>query len=396
MKRADLDRILTGMLSAHPRISDLNFTVGRPCQVAADGKLHPVVMDLASSYLIPFQTEQIALTLINDDRRLLADLFRHGSCDFSYDLPDGPRFRINVFSQRGVYSIVMRKLESKIPTIEGLNLPDCFTAMAREKNGIIFFTGATGTGKTTSLAAILDEVNRTEQLHVITLEDPIEFVHPHKKATFNQRELGKDFDAFAGGLRAALRQAPHVILVGEIRDRETVDVALNAAETGHLVFSTLHTVSAGNTINRILGMYTTEEEQQIRSRLADSLRWVVGQRLLPKITGGRIAIFEIMQTNIRVKDSIINGESEGKTFYDIIENGQAYNMQTFDQHIVRLFEQGLIDEDTSLTYASNRASARRGIDMIKSRRGEKTSDIDGLSIDVDWDNKPKDLFESGR
>ena len=392
MKQADLDRILTGMLSAHPRISDLNFTVGRPCQVAADGKLQPIVMDLATSHLIPFQTEQLALALINNNRRLLADLFRHGSCDFSYDLPVGPRFRVNVFSQRGNYSIVMRKLESKVPTIEDLGLPDCFKAMAGEKNGIIFFTGATGTGKTTSLAAILDKVNKKEQLHVITLEDPIEFVHSHKKATFNQRELGKDFDAFAGGLRAALRQAPHVILVGEIRDRETVDVALNAAETGHLVFSTLHTVSAGNTINRILGMYTTDEEQQVRSRLADSLRWVVGQRLLPKIKGGRIAIFEIMQTNIRVKDSIINGESEGKTFYEIIESGQAYNMQTFDQHIVRLFEQGLIDEETSLAYASSRASVRQGMDQVKSRRGEKTSDIDGLSIEADWEEKPKGLF----
>ncbi|MEA1992643.1 MAG: PilT/PilU family type 4a pilus ATPase [Thermodesulfobacteriota bacterium] len=392
MKRADLVRILAGMLGAHPRISDLNFTVGRPCQVAVDGKLQPVAMDLATNHLIPFQTEQLALGLINDDRRLLADLFRHGSCDFSYYLRGGPRFRVNVFSQQGVYSIVMRKLESKVPTVEDLTLPDCFKAMAKEKNGIIFFTGATGTGKTTSLAAILDEVNRTEQLHVITLEDPIEFVHTHKKATFNQRELGKDFDAFASGLRAALRQAPHVILVGEIRDRETVDVALNAAETGHLVFSTLHTTSAGHTINRILGMYSTEEERQVRSRLADSLRWVVGQRLLPKIKGGRVAIFEIMQKNIRVKDSIINGESEGKTFYEIIENGQAYNMQTFDQHIVRLFEQGLIDEKTSLAYASSRASVRQGIDQVKSRRGEKTSDIDGLSIDSDWEEEPKDLF----
>jgi twitching motility protein PilT len=391
MKRADLDRILTGMLSARPRISDLNFTVGRPLQVAADGRLHPVVMDFVTSQLIPFQTEQIALALINDDRRLLVDLFRHGSCDLSYDLPDGSRLRVNVFSQRGVYSIAMRKLESKIPTIEDLGLPDCFKVMAREKNGIILFTGATGTGKTTSLAAILDEINRNEHLHVITLEDPIEFVHPHKKATFNQRELGKDIDAFASGLRAALRQAPHVILVGEIRDRETVDVALNAAETGHLVFSTLHTVSAGNTINRILGMYTTEEEHQVRFRLADSLRWVVGQRLLPKIKEGRIAAFEIMQNNIRVKNSIINGESEGKTFYEIIESGQAYNMQTFDQHIVRLFEQGLIDEETSLAYASSRANVRQGIDQVKSRRGEKTSDIDGLSIDVNW-GKSRDMF----
>ncbi|RPI51118.1 MAG: PilT/PilU family type 4a pilus ATPase [Deltaproteobacteria bacterium] len=387
MKQADLDRILTGMLSAHPRISDLNFTVGHPCQVAADGKLHPVVMDLATSYLIPFQTEKLALTLINDDRRLLKDLFRHGSCDLSYDLAGGPRFRVNVFSQRGVYSIVMRKLESKIPTIEELGLPDCFKSIAKEKNGIIFFTGATGTGKTTSLAAILDEINRNEQLHVITLEDPIEFVHSPKKATFNQRELGKDIDGFASGLKAALRQAPHVILVGEIRDRETVDVAISAAETGHLVFSTLHTTNAGQTINRILGMYTTEEERQVRFRLADSLRWVIGQRLLPKIQGGRVAIFEIMQTNIRVKDSIINGESEGKTFYEIIENGQAYNMQTFDQHIIQLFEQGLIDEDTSLAYASSRASARHGIDQIKSGRGEKTSDIDGLSMDVNWERR---------
>ncbi len=385
MKRADLVRILIGMLDAHPRISDLNFTVGRPCQVAADGKLQTVVMDFATNHLIPFQTEQLALGLINDDRRLLADLFRHGSCDLSYDLRDGPRFRVNVFSQRGVYSIVMRKLESKVPTVEDLKLPDCFKAMAKEKNGIIFFTGATGTGKTTSIAAVLDEVNRTEQLHVITLEDPIEFVHIHKKATFNQRELGKDFDAFASGLRAALRQAPHIILVGEIRDRETVDVALNAAETGHLVFSTLHTTSAGHTINRILGMYSTQEERQVRSRLANSLRWVVGQRLPPKIKGGRVAIFEIMQNNIRVKDSIINGESEDKTFYEIIKNGQAYNMQTFEQHIVRLFEQGLIDEEISLAYASSRASVRQGIDQVKSRRGEKTSDIDGLSINSDWE-----------
>ena len=385
MKQADLDSILTRMISVHPRISDLNFTVGRPCQVVADGRLHPVAMDnIVTGQLVPFHTEQIALALINDDRRLLADLFRHGSCDLSYYLPDGPRFRVNVFSQRGVYSIAMRKLESEVPTIESLGLPDCFRTMAREKNGIILFTGATGTGKTTSLATILDEINRSEHLHVITLEDPIEFVHHHKKATFNQRELGKDFDAFASGLRAALRQAPHVILVGEIRDRETVDVALNAAETGHLVFSTLHTISASNTINRILGMYTSEEEHQVRFRLADSLRWVVGQRLLPKIKGGRAAIFEIMRNNIRVKDSIINGEREGKTFYEIIKNGQSYNMQTFDQNIVRLFEQGVIDEETSMAYASSRASVRQGIDQVKARRGEKTSDIDELSIDMDW------------
>jgi twitching motility protein PilT len=291
---------------------------------------------------------------------------------------------VNVFSQQGSYSIVMRKLESRVPTIDELGLPDCFKKMAREKNGIILFTGATGTGKTTSLAAILDEINRSEPLHVVTLEDPVEYLHQSKNATFNQRELGHDFDTFANGLRAALRQAPHVILVGEIRDRETMEIALNAAETGHLVFSTLHTVSAGHTINRILGMFSTEEERQVRSRLAEALRWVVGQRLLPKRKGGRVAIFEIMQNNIRVKDSIINGEREGKTFYEIIDAGHAYDMQTFDQHIIRLYQQEVIDEETALAYASSRAKVRQGIDKIKAGRGEVTSDIDDLEIDMEY------------
>jgi len=384
MRRSDLDSIITDMLEAHPRISDLNFTVGRSCQVAGDGRLHPARVDLSTGRLVPFQTEQLSLALIDNNRRLIGDLLRHGSCDFSYQLQDGPRFRVNVFSQRGTYSIVMRLLESEVPTIEGLGLPDCFRGIAGEKNGVVLFTGATGTGKTTSLAAILDEINRSDALHVITLEDPIEYVHPHKAATFNQRELGRDFDAFASGLRAALRQAPHVVLVGEIRDRETMEIALNAAETGHLVFSTLHTVNAGHTINRILGMFTTEEERQIRFRLADSLRWVVGQRLLPKIQGGRVAIFEIMQNNVRVKDVIVNGEEEGKTFYEIIDSGQAFRMQTFDQHIIALYEGGVIDEETAVAYATSRAKVRQGIDQIKSSKGQKTSDIEGLAIDMDW------------
>ncbi len=384
MKKIDLDQIIQDMLVSRKGISDLNFTVGRPCQVAADGRLHPVKIDLAGGVLTPFQTEQIALTLIQDDRRLLTDYFRHGSCDFSYNLPDGPRFRVNIFSQRGTTSIVMRKLESRVPTIDELNLPECFMKMAGEKNGIILFTGATGTGKTTSLAAILDAINSRDNLHVVTLEDPIEYVHPHKKATFNQRELGQDFDTFANGLRAALRQAPNVVLVGEIRDRETMEIAMNASETGHLVFSTLHTMSAGHTINRIIGMFSSEEERQVRVRLADAIRWVVGQRLLPKEGGGRIAIFDIMQNNIRVKDAIINGEREGKTFYEIIEAGQAYDMQTFDQHLVRLFEQGEIKEDIALAYASNKSRVRQGIDKVKSQKGEKTSDIEDLVIDSDY------------
>ncbi len=384
MKKIDLDQIIQDMLVARKGISDLNFTVGRPCQVAADGRLHEVNINLAGGVLTPFQTEQMALTLIQDNRRLLTDYFRHGSCDFSYNLPDGPRFRVNIFSQRGTTSIVMRKLESRVPTIEELNLPECFMKMAGEKNGIILFTGATGTGKTTSLAAILDAINKKDNLHVVTLEDPIEYVHPHRKATFNQRELGQDFDTFANGLRVALRQAPNVVLVGEIRDRETMEIALNASETGHLVFSTLHTMSAGHTINRIIGMFSSEEERQVRVRLADAVRWVVGQRLLPKEGGGRIAIFDIMQNNIRVKDAIINGEREGKTFYEIIESGNAYDMQTFDQHLVRLFEAGQITEDIALAYASNKSRVRQGIDKVKSQKGEKTSDIEDLVIDNEY------------
>ncbi|NPA94020.1 MAG: PilT/PilU family type 4a pilus ATPase [Thermodesulfobacteria bacterium] len=384
MRQAELNQVLQEMLTSHPRISDLNFTVGKPCQVAADGKLHEAEPVLKTGTLVPYQTEQLALALIDNNRRLLADLFRHGSCDFSYNLDNGPRFRVNVFSQKGTYSIVMRRLENKVPTIDELGLPECFRKMAKEKNGIILFTGATGTGKTTSLAAILNEINANEAAHVITLEDPVEYVHQSQKATFNQRELGQDFDTFANGLRAALRQAPHVILVGEIRDRETIEIALNASETGHLVFSTLHTVSAGHTINRILGMFSTDEERQVRFRLADALRWTVGQRLLPKKQGGRIAVFEIMQNNIRVKDSIINGEREGKSFYEIIENGKAYDMQTFDQHIVEIFDQGLIDENTALAYASNRAKVRQGIDKIKASRGEETSDIGALEIEEDY------------
>jgi len=291
------------------------------------------------------------------------------------------RFRVNIFSRSGKYSIVLRKLETKIPTIEQLNLPDAFHPMAEEKNGIIFVTGATGSGKSTSLAALLDKINESKSVHVITLEDPIEYQHPQKKSTFNQRELGQDFDAFASGLRAALRQAPKVILVGEMRDRETVEIGLSAAETGHLVLTTLHTVDAGQTINRVLGMFSTEEEKQIRIRLADTLRWAVSQRLLPKVGGGRVAAFEIMANNLRVKDSILNGESEGKTFNEIIAAGKAQHMVTFDEFIVSLYEEGKITEETAMAYASRKDIVGRGLDSIKSARGESTTNIDSLEID---------------
>ena len=252
-------------------------------------------------------------------------------------------------------------------------------------NGIVFVTGATGSGKSTSLAAVLEDINENKSVHVVTLEDPIEYQHPHKKSTFNQRELGTDFDNFANGLRAALRQAPKVILVGEMHDRETVEIGLSAAETGHLVLTTLHTVDAGQTINRILGMFSIEEEKQIRIRMSETVRWVVSQRLIPKVGGGRIAAFEIMASNLRVQDAILQGESEGKTFYEIMQAGQHTGMTTFDDYLVGLYEQGLITQENALAYASRKGVAGRGIDSVKHARGEATTEIESLKMDRDYE-----------
>ncbi|MGB5986841.1 MAG: PilT/PilU family type 4a pilus ATPase [Desulfobacterales bacterium] len=384
MKKQEMDYILTRMLDSQKHVSDLNLTVGKPPQVETAGELVPVDLNPPIRELTPFQTETLALNLINNDTRLMDDLFRQGSCDLSYSLPGKARFRVNIFVQSNRLSVVLRKLESNIPTFETRGLPKVFGDMAHERNGIVFFTGATGSGKTTSLAAILNEINESRSVHVITLEDPVEYQHPQKKATFNQRELGSDFDAYANGLRAALRQAPKVILVGEMRDRETVEIGMNAAETGHLVFTTLHTSTAGQTINRILGMFNTDEERQVRIRLAESVRWVVCQRLLPKVGGDRVAAFEILQANLRVKDVILNGEGEGRTYYDIMQAGKPFGMTTFDDHIVGLYAKGLITQETAMAYASRKAAAGRGIDAVKSSRGEATTDIDNLELDQEY------------
>jgi len=369
------------MLDSYDNVSDLNITVGKPFQVESAGELAAVDMEPRFDEITPFQAEIFALNLLNQNRRLTENLLLEGSCDSSYELPGKARFRVNAFSQRGNYSIVLRKLATKIPTCQELGIPESFLEMAEEKNGFILVTGATGTGKTTSLAAVLNEINDVRSVHVVTLEDPVEYDHPHKMATFNQREMGEDFDSFAHGLRAALRQAPKVILVGEMRDRETVEIGLSAAETGHLVLSTLHTVDAGQTINRILGMFPVEEENQIRIRLADAIRWIVCQRLLPKVGGGRIAAFEIMRTSLRVKDLILHGESEGKTYYDVIHDGKAFGTATFDDYIIGLYEKGLITEETAMAYASRKGILGRGIDSIKSSRGEATTDIKDLKVD---------------
>lgn len=380
MRRPELDYILTGMLDSQTEVSDLLFTVDKPLQVEALGELMPVTLDPAIEKLTPFQTETISLNLIGDNMWHLSDLLRRGSCDTAYTLTDKARFRINVFSQRGNASIVLRKLNTVIPTLQWLNFPEIIREIPKEKTGLVLVTGATGSGKSTTLAAVLNEINHTKSVHVITLEDPVEFVHPHDKATFNQRELGSDFDTFASGLRAALRQAPKVILVGEMRDRETVKIALSAAETGHLVLSTLHTIDAGQTINRILGMFETEEQEQIRARLADTLRWVVSQRLVPKISGGRYAMLEIMGSNLRTQETIRLGETEGKTFYEITEASQPFGWRTFDYSALEAYESGKITEEIALLYCTKRGPVMRGIDNIKKTRGESTTTMNSLRM----------------
>ena len=384
MTKAELDYILSTMLDTHKDVSDLNFTVEKPPQVETYGELRAVLMDPPVDRLTPFQTEMIALELLNRNRRLTADLIDTGSCDCSYALGYRARFRVNIFTQRGHYTIILRRLTTDIPTLGQLNMPPVFHEMTKEKTGMILVTGATGSGKSTTLAALLNELNDSRPIHIVTLEDPVEFVHQQKRATFNQREMGSDFSNFASGLRAALRQAPKVILVGEMRDRETVEIGISAAETGHLVMSTLHTINAGQTIDRIVGMFDQEEQHQIRIRLAETIRWIVSQRLLPRVGGGRVAALEIMGNSLRVKDSIEHGESEGKTFYEIIEASATFGWKTFDTAVLELYDGGFITEETALLYCSNKGVVSRGIDKIKKIKGQDKTGSGGLTLDLQY------------
>ena len=383
MRNSELNTILATMLDAHTGISDLVFSVGQPLQVESFGQLKPVQAYSSARKLTRFQTEQIAFTIIGSARHLLRDLAVHGGCDCSYALGEQERFRVNIFRQRGNLAIVMRKAQSTMPTLASLGLSPVYRDMSREKNGLILVTGATGSGKTTTLAAVLNEINQTQPVHVVTLEDPIEFIHEHHKATFNQRELGADFDTFPNGLRSALRQAPKVILVGEMRDRATIEIALTAAETGHLVLSTIHTINAGQSINRILGMFELAEETQLRLRLSETLRYVVSQRLAPKVGGGRLLINEIMGANLRVREAIALGEADGRSFYDIIEANAAFGWTTFDQSLHRAYQAGLVTEETADLYATNKAKMTRFIDGVKKQRGLAEDVPTGLKLDLE-------------
>ena len=367
----DLDPLLETMLDYHPGISDLNLSVGRPPQVEVDGQLRTGRRTPGSSELLPYHTELIAMRLLAGKRDLADRLVKTGSADLSYSLARRTRFRVNVFAQRGTYSIVLRVIPNKVPTVEELGIPPQLNEIANERNGIVLVTGPTGSGKSTTLAAIINKINREKAVHIITIEDPIEYLHPHNMATINQREVGADTQTFALALRAALRQAPKVILVGEMRDVETISIALEASETGHLVLSTLHTIDAAKTIDRIVGVFPKNEERQVRTRFSQAFKWVVSQRLIPKQGGGRMAICEILRANSRTREYVQEGEREGKSLEDAMADGALDGMQTFDGELERLINAGVLDRETGLSYATNRTNLQlrletQGSDAVKS------------------------------
>jgi len=349
--------VLTRMLDSGSGISDLFFSPGRPPQVEKQGVLMPVAIP-ELPLLRPEDTSRIARDLVGQNAVALRTLKDEGSCDLSYSLPERTRFRVNVFRQRGTFAIVMRVIASKIPTLADLKLPLALADTAALKNGIVLVTGPTGSGKSSTLAAIIDLINETRAEHILTIEDPIEFLHQHKKGTIHQRELHSDTPTFALALRAALRQAPKVILVGEMRDRETIEIALTAAETGHLVFSTLHTIDSSKTVDRIVGSFDASEEHTVRMRLAATFRYFIAQRLIPTKSDGRCAVLEILKSTLRTREYIERGDSEGRSLLDAMRDGELDGMQYFDGEIEKLVRAGVVSFSDAMLYATNAGNLR--------------------------------------
>jgi twitching motility protein PilT len=350
--------IVATMLQVSKQVSDLIFSPGRAPQVEQSGQLKEVNI-AGVGKLMPDATRRIAMDLIGKNELVASKLEKEGATDLSYSLPGVARFRVNVFRQRGSYAIVMRVIPQTVPDFTSLNLPPQLGEIAGLRNGIVLVTGPTGSGKSSTLAAILNKINEEKAIHILTIEDPIEFLHVHKKSTIHQRELHSDTPSFALALRAALRQAPKVILVGEMRDKETIEIGMEASETGHLVFSTLHTVDASKTIERIIGVFPLSDQQSIRARLSRSFRFIVSQRLIPKKDGtGRIAAIEILKSTMRTREYVEKGESEGKSLLDAMRDGTSEGMQHFDGELDRMVRAGIIDMDTALSYATNAGNLR--------------------------------------
>ena len=365
--------IISAMLKSTPRISDLIFSPGRFPQVESDGQLVGVQVP-GVDMLRPEDTARIAADLIGNNNYAVERLRQDGSCDISYSLPKLSRFRVNIFTQRGTCAIVMRVIPSKIPNFNDLNLPPQLQETAELRNGIVLVTGPTGSGKSSTLAAIINKVNQEKAFHILTIEDPIEFLHNHGKGTVHQRELHSDTPSFALALRAALRQAPKVILVGEMRDRETIEIAMEAAETGHLVFSTLHTIDASKTIERIVGVFPLADQQVIRMRFAKSFRYIISQRLLPRKGGqGRIAAIEILKSTMRTREYVERGESEGKSLVDAMRDGSTEGMQHFDAELERMVREGAIELQTAYAFATNAGNLRLQMTDFAESQGEGSS-----------------------
>jgi twitching motility protein PilT len=350
--------IISAMLKVSKQVSDLIFSPGRPPQVELAGALIPVQIP-ELPMLTPADTARIAGELIGNNKQALQKLKEDGSCDVSYALPKLSRFRVNIFTQRGTCAIVMRVIPNSVPDFRTFNLPPVLGEIGNLKNGLVLVTGPTGSGKSSTLAAILNKINEEKAYHIVTIEDPIEFLHPHKKATIHQRELHSDTPNFALALRAALRQAPKVILVGEMRDKETIEISLEAAETGHVVFSTLHTIDASKTVERIVGVFPLSDQQTIRNRFAQTFRFIISQRLIPRKDGsGRVAAIEILKSTIRTREYIEKGEGTGRSLVDAMKDGALDGMQHFDGEIEKLIRAGTVEMDVGLAYATNAGNLR--------------------------------------
>lgn len=327
--------------------SDLHLKAGQPPVLRVNGELHPI----KSKALAAEEIEDIAEEIV--PLRLAAELEVIGGADFAYASEGLGRFRVNVFKQRGVSGIVMRRVVPAPPVLDSLHLPDVLKRLALEPRGLVLVTGPTGSGKTTTCAAMINVINSTRSCSIVTLEDPIEILHTDKKALVNQREIGTDTDSFRTGLKHAMRQDPDVIFVGEMRDPETVWAALAAAETGHFVLSTLHTTDAVETVNRIIEFFPSERQGQVRHALAGALRGVVAQRLLVRKDGkGRIPAVEVLVSNGRVYEAIVD-PLETRTIPDIIAEGDFYGMQTFDQHLLELFESDAVSMEEAMHASTN-------------------------------------------
>jgi len=366
-------QLIAAMLKSGEHVSDLIFSPGRAPQVEVSGQLVELKFK-GLERLLPNDTEQIARVIMAKNEHATFKLDKEGSTDLSYGLEGLGRFRVNIFRQRGTCAIVMRVIPDRIPNFEDLKIPPQLKEICGLKNGIVLVTGPTGSGKSSTLAAVVDKMNEEKAIHILTIEDPIEFLHRHKKATIHQRELHSDTPTFALALRGALRQAPKIILVGEMRDRETIEIALEASETGHLVLSTLHTIDAAKTVERIIGAFPMEDQQGIRNRLSKAFRFIISQRLIPKLDGkGRIAVVEILKSTMRTREYIEKGESEGKSLLDAMRDGSNDGMQHFDSEIEKLVRDGVIDVETAMTYATNAGNLRLELtDFLEENQRRRT------------------------